>query len=157
MASRGCCEADCVCDCGLMQTLGRYRNPIASSIAGILFAVGWWLVIDAGVIDGLRGEEYLCGVGSTVGLLMVNAVSIRQGDSSIYTSGKLGSAGVRAWMFFGLMISFGALASAIWVMVAHYITAAHQSDYAGLALFFQNFCILLSSILFKFGRTDDTW
>jgi hypothetical protein len=37
---------------------------------GFQFAVAWWLVIDAGVVMGIAGPEYLIGVGSTIGFLM---------------------------------------------------------------------------------------
>eukprot|EP00047_Mylnosiga_fluctuans_P012828 m.27997 g.27997 ORF g.27997 m.27997 type:complete len:162 (-) comp4485_c0_seq1:66-551(-) len=161
MTSRGCCEMDCeaccACDCGIMERIRQIRNPLSSGVAGLLFAVAWWIVIDAGVIDGIEGPDYLCGVGATVGLFMFNSISIHQGDSSMYTSGAIGSVGARVFLFLGLLVSFGSAIAAVWVMILHYIEKDNVPLYPGVALCVQNFLILGSSAVFKFGRSGETW
>eukprot|EP00055_Hartaetosiga_balthica_P002619 m.4611 g.4611 ORF g.4611 m.4611 type:complete len:164 (-) comp2263_c0_seq1:1030-1521(-) len=159
MSSAGCCDDGCSscdgcfegCECGCF---GEYRNQVASVTSGLLFALGWWFLIDASVNADVQDKHQAIGVMSTIGLFMVNAISGEMLEGNMYSDGCLGSTGARVWLLFGLVISFGSLISAIWVMVDQYIN--HGQDYAGAAVFLQNCLIFISSVIFKFGRGDSS-
>ncbi|EGD76885.1 hypothetical protein PTSG_08232 [Salpingoeca rosetta] len=160
MASRGCldegCE-NCCTGCGeCCPALAQYRNPISSVAAGILFAVGWWFMIDGTVNDSIEDKHQAIGVMSTLGLFMVNAISAEMLSGDVYTDGCLGTAGARVWLLLGLVMSFGSLIAATWVMIEQYIKQGQ--DYAGACVFLQNSLIFISSLVFKFGRgSDSSW
>eukprot|EP00053_Salpingoeca_punica_P024982 m.15365 g.15365 ORF g.15365 m.15365 type:complete len:173 (+) comp7370_c0_seq1:75-593(+) len=172
MSGRGCCDDGCECACSnpcaswcedseWLQRLQHLRNPISSVVAGILFAVGWWFMIDGTVNGHIKDVHQLCGVGSTIGLFMINAVSATQMDADNYTEGKCGPTGVRLWLFLGLMISFGSMIGAIWLFAEKYSSketgSGQDLTYSGAALFLQNALIFIGSLIFKFGRNDADW
>lgn len=99
----------------------------------------------------------MCGVFSTLGFIMFNSISVSMIDNDGYTDGACGSAGARVWLIIGLMMSFGGFIAGTWLMAAQYLEKSDRSDYAGVCLFMQNFLILLSSMVFKFGRTSEIY
>ena len=102
---------------------------------------------------------------ASISLFMVNAVrnSLLRGDG--YTDGCLGAVGARIWFFFGLMMGFGSLIGGCWILFGEYVyvsdnpnnTFRPESTYPGVAFFLQNLFIFLASLLYKFGRVEDTW
>lgn len=64
-------------------------------------------------------------------------------------------AGARVWLIIGLMASFAGFIAATWIMAQVYLP--HHKESGGVSLFMQNFLILLSSFIFKFGRTNDMY
>lgn len=86
-------------------------------------------------------------------LYRVNAVSSDQ-MSDAYSGGCLGPAGIRIWLLFGLIMSFGSLIASGWLMGSAYIEKDDAENYPGVALFLQSLLIFLSSMLFKFGRAE---
>ena len=85
------------------------RNKIAASVAGFLFFSGWWFALDASISDHVdtRDVFHLCGVFSTISMIIVNMVpnSVIRGDSA-FTEGCLGPIGARIWFFIGFMMGF---------------------------------------------------
>jgi len=98
---------------------------------------------------------HTCGVMATIAMLMVNTVSNSQitGDSS-YEEGCMGGLGVKIWFFVGLMLNFGALIGACWILFEGYVVPGKAPMYPGVAVFLQNFFIFVASLLFKFGRSN---
>lgn len=196
------------CDCEFREKAAEWckksRNFIASIIAGTLFGIGWWLIIDFAALysEPLYAAYFICGVMSTVGLFMVNAISTQQvtGTDDFYTEGCLGKRGARVWMFFGFLFTFGGLVGSLWILIQKFLVVAAENsggnhcittsnnttsnttnstgyvDYTfsnnnngtntscpdddphvaqGVAFFLQNFFILLSTLIFKFGRTEE--
>lgn len=125
---------------------------ISSAGAGILFAVGWWVMIDASIIQPITPSHQVIGGVSTLGLIMVNSISGAMIDSDSYTDGACGPTGARVWLIIGLMMSFGGFIASAWVMSALYLKKPDVDNEGGIALFFQNVLIFLASMLFKFGR-----
>eukprot|EP01147_Barroeca_monosierra_P000167 gene167-3558_t len=154
---RGCegCQG-CIDDCSCIATVAANRNPISSVVAGLLFGVGWWFVIDGTVNTSIEDKHQAIGVISSVGLFMVNAISSEMLSGEVYTDGFLGTTGARVWLLIGLVMSFGSLIASTWVMIEVYIK--HGYDYAGACVFLQNCLIFISSLVFKFGRgSEPSW
>jgi len=147
--------------------LSEKRNKIASIISGFFFFSGWWFALDASATyhQDTRDVFHLCGVFATISMFMVNAVSnsLLRGES--FTDGCLGPVGARIWFFFGFMMGFGSLIGACYILFGEYVYVSDnvnnnfkpEHTYPGVAFFLQNVFIFLSSITFKFGRSEDMW
>ncbi|XP_031434233.1 transmembrane protein 50B-like [Clupea harengus] len=140
--------------------LGEKRNTVASVAAGLLFFSGWWVIIDAAVIyptqEALNHAFHTCGVFSTIAFFMVNAVSNGQVRGDTYGEGCLGRTGARLWLFLGLMLMFASLIAATWILFGAFVVPDKEVD-PGLSIFFQNLLIFFSTLIYKFGRTEDLW
>lgn len=135
------------------------RNAIASMIAGLLFFAGWWFIIDAASVypGELPNAAHVCGVFATVSLVMVNSVSNAQVRGETYTGACLGSRGARLWLFLGFVLGFASLIASCWILFANYVNTGSKHTWSGVSLFLQNALIFAGSLVFKFGRTEDTW
>ncbi|CAJ0929955.1 unnamed protein product [Ranitomeya imitator] len=137
---------------------GEKRNTIASVVAGVLFFSGWWIMIDAAVVypkqEDLNHAFHTCGVFSTVAFFMINAVSNAQVRGDGYSDGCLGRTGARIWLFIGFMMMFGSLIASMWILFGAFVTQ-NVNVYPGLAVFFQNALIFFSTLIYKFGRTEE--
>ncbi|XP_054470846.1 transmembrane protein 50B [Anoplopoma fimbria] len=136
------------------------RNTAASIVSGVLFFTGWWIMIDAAVAYPSQGQMnhafHTCGVFSTLAFFMINAVSNGQVRGDAYGEGCLGRTGARLWLFIGFMMMFGSLIASIWILFGGYVVAKKEVA-PGLAVFFQNAFIFFSTLIYKFGRTEDLW
>lgn len=147
--------------------IGERRNKLSSIVAGILFFTGWWLAIDAAVVypdkTDIKDVFHICGVFGTLSMFMVNAVSNGQLRGESYTTGCLGVRGARVWFFMGFLLGFGSLMGASWILFGEYLipneanTFKPRFNYPGFAIFLQNFFIFISSLIYKFGRSEDLW
>ncbi|CAB1346575.1 unnamed protein product [Coregonus sp. 'balchen'] len=139
---------------------GERRNTLASIVAGVLFFTGWWIMIDAAVSYPTQEEMnhafHTCGVFATIAFFMINAVSNGQVRGDAYGEGCFGRTGARLWLFIGFMIMFGSLIASIWILFGGYVVPK-KDVYPGLAVFFQNALIFFSTLIYKFGRTEDLW
>ncbi|KAM4700717.1 transmembrane protein 50B [Discoglossus pictus] len=138
---------------------GEKRNTIASVVAGVLFFSGWWIMIDAAVVSeqkDLNRAFHTCGVFSTLAFFMINAVSNAQVRGTVYSDGCLVRTGARVWLFIGFMLMFGSLIASMWILFGAYVTQG-GNVYPGLAIFFQNALIFFSTLIYKFGRTEELW
>ncbi|KAM6986656.1 transmembrane protein 50B [Aplochiton taeniatus] len=139
---------------------GERRNAVASIVAGVLFFTGWWIMIDAAVSypsqEVMNHAFHTCGVFSTIAFFMINAVSNGQVRGDTYGEGCLGRTGARLWLFLGFMMMFGSLIASIWILFGAYVMPKKEVA-PGLAVFFQNAFIFFSTLIYKFGRTEDLW
>lgn len=139
---------------------GESRNTVASIVAGVLFFTGWWIIIDTAVVYPTNKEMnhafHTCGVMSTIAFFMINAVSNGQVRGDGYSEGCLGRTGARIWLFIGFMLMFGSLIASMWILFGAYVVPKNDV-YPGLAVFFQNALIFFSSLIYKFGRTEELW
>ncbi|XP_067675653.1 transmembrane protein 50A-like isoform X1 [Haliotis asinina] len=146
------------CDC---IELGERRNMVASIISGIMFFSGWWIVIDAAAVypdmKDFNHAYHTPVVIGTVAFFRINSVSNGQIRGESYTNGCMGQTGARIWLFFGFLLGFGALIAASWILFGFYVVQFATPDWPGIAVFLQNALIFFSSIVFKFGRTEDLW
>jgi hypothetical protein len=59
----------------------------------------------------------------------------------------------------GFIGSFACIVAGIWIMFANYVVGS-DSDHSvrpGIALFIHSFLIFISSLVYKFGRTEELW
>ncbi|XP_034741111.1 transmembrane protein 50B isoform X2 [Etheostoma cragini] len=124
------------------------------------FFTGWWIMIDAAVTypsqEQMNHAFHTCGVFSTIAFFMINAVSNGQVRGDTYGEGCLGRTGARLWLFIGFMMMFGSLIASIWILFGGYVVPKKEVA-PGLAVFFQNAFIFFSTLIYKFGRTEDLW
>ncbi|CAC5408460.1 Transmembrane protein 50B,Transmembrane protein 50A [Mytilus coruscus] len=147
------------CEC---IELGERRNLVVSIVSGCLFFTGWWIVIDAAAIypheEQLQKAFHTCGAVGTIAFFMINSVSNGQIRGDAYSTGCMGQTGARVWLFIGFLLGFGALIGASWILFGFYVVNnKDKPEWAGVAIFLQNALIFFSSLLFKFGRTEDLW
>jgi len=147
--------------------LHEKRNKIAAITSGFLFFSGWWFALDASAsyYSDTRDVFHVCGVFASISMIMVNMVSnsILRGEG--FTDGCLGPVGARLWFFIGFMMGFGSLIGACWILFGEYIDISDNINntfkptrtYPGVAFFIQNLFIFLSSLIYKFGRSEDMW
>jgi len=162
----GCLEAPCE-NCANID-VGERRNQIAAILSGFLFFAGWWFAIDASATsyESTKDIFHICGVFASISMLMVNLVTNDQlrGESFNHTDGCLGVMGSRIWFFFGFLMGFGSLIGAAWILFGEYLYPSPEhtnfrpvSNYPGVAFLLQNLFIFFSSIVYKFGRSEDQW
>jgi len=137
------------------------RNLYAAVIAGSLFASGWWLIIDVAArfpdMETFHHAYHVCGVISTISMIMINMVSNGQIRGDSYTEGCLGQRGARAWFFLGLVLGFTSLIASCWILFQSYVMPAKEQQWPGVGLFMQNLFIFLSSVVYRFGRSEELW
>ncbi|XP_046650441.1 transmembrane protein 50A-like [Daphnia pulicaria] len=142
--------------------LQEKRNTYASVSAGILFASGWWMIFDVAArypaMEVFHHAYHVCGVVGTISMIMINMVSngAIRGDS-YSEDGCLGSRGARGWFFLGLVLGFTALIASCWILFQAYVIPANVPQWPGVGLFMQNLFIFLSSLMFRFGRSEELW
>ncbi|XP_003388444.1 PREDICTED: transmembrane protein 50B-like [Amphimedon queenslandica] len=192
----GCIDKiSCSCECcdteRLKEWLAPKRNAFASTISGGLFAIGWWLVIDSSVnhSEPIYAAYFMCGIFSTIALLMINSVSTGQIMGDTYTEGCLGRRAARAWLFIGFLFAFGGLIGSLWIFIQQFLVPAVQHGgghsrrdldlldsnnvtaspsptpsgpedfnmyiWQGISFFIQNLLIFISTLVYKFGRTEE--
>ncbi|OQV22684.1 putative Transmembrane protein 50A [Hypsibius exemplaris] len=157
--------------CGGLFELTERKNVVSSALAGILFTVGWWCIIDVACMKthvGLPLYEFndayhVIGVVSTIAFFMINVVSNGQVRGEGYSDGCLGQKGARIWLFLGFVMGFSALIAATWVLFQNYVvgpidaSGAHNApprSWPGVGLFLQNLFIFLGALVYKFGRSE---
>lgn len=152
---------NCQCRCECIE-LGDRRNAVVSIVSGILFFSGWWIVIDAAAMypdeKDFNKAFHTCGVFATLAFFFINSVSNGQIRGESYTDGCLGQTAARVWLFIGFLMGFGSLIAASWILFGFYVVNnPGMPEWPGVAVFLQNALIFFSSLIFKFGRTEDLW
>uniref|UniRef100_H2P307 Transmembrane protein 50B n=1 Tax=Pongo abelii TaxID=9601 RepID=H2P307_PONAB len=135
------------------------RNAVASVVAGILVSEKDWLVTFIPyLLPWKLMPNYLfhCFLLMILYCSRINAVSNAQVRGDSYESGCLGRTGARVWLFIGFMLMFGSLIASMWILFGAYVTQ-NTDVYPGLAVFFQNALIFFSTLIYKFGRTEELW
>lgn len=107
--------------------------------------------------DEFKHTFYICGVLATIALIMINTVTNEQIEGGVYTEGCCGPQTARLWLFSGFILAFISMISSIWILFQYYVTANKEHKYPGVALFIQNILIFGSSLLLKYGRTDESF
>ncbi|KRZ02561.1 Transmembrane protein 50A [Trichinella zimbabwensis] len=139
------------------------RNSLVAIFAGILFFSGWWIIIDvaaaypSNTADGFFHAYYTCGVFSTISMFMLSSVSNSQVIGETISDGILGTRGARLWLLLGFVIGFGSLIASIWILFSDFVVKDADHQWRGVGLFLQNLCIFASSLLYKFGRSEEVW
>jgi len=135
------------------------RNTIASIIAGSFFSIAWWLIIDV-LIRYPSNDEFhkallTVGIVGSLALIFVNSISNSRFRGDYYRDGCVGLVAARVILFLSFLFVFGSLIAGSWILIALYIIPNAKNVYPGVALFLQSLFIFISTLILKFGRTDD--
>ncbi|CAF0858753.1 unnamed protein product [Adineta ricciae] len=152
---------DCGNCCQNLELGERFnRNTIASIVAGVIFAIGWWIIIDSTCQHPTQAEfnkvYYIIGAVGTIALILVNSVSNAQVRGDAYGDSCVGQVGARIILFIAFLLAFGSLIGGAWVLFGYYIPyKSSDKIYPGIAIFCQNLAIFISTVILKFGRKED--
>ncbi|KAL6077661.1 hypothetical protein QOT17_002129 [Balamuthia mandrillaris] len=158
-----CNDENALCNIGSCEIPNktRFRHTVGSLFAGILFAIGWALWLDAALISNrLEGYHappwwfYLPGPFATVILLLMNMVSLNDLRPSSLLSSEV-SGRVKVWLFFVAFLVFGCLTMALWMSIDEYKGYTDKSVWPGVALVLQSVIILISSLLLMVARAQN--
>jgi len=139
------------------------QEMVFSYISGALFAIAWWIFIDATVYEKhigdtageLNGYYYIPGIASTIALVMINAISWNDLNDTGFLSGESVSSKARVWMLFSFIVAFAGICAAIWLGIAHWFQQNVMSDWGGAALIIQNILIFISAMFFRFSKPEN--
>uniref|UniRef100_A0A5K3FED4 Transmembrane protein 50B n=1 Tax=Mesocestoides corti TaxID=53468 RepID=A0A5K3FED4_MESCO len=116
-----------------------FRNTLVSVISGILFASGWWIIIDAAAgydQETLPHPNYAIGCMATVGFILLNIL-----PQETLTDETENSVCGKVLVFLGMLINFATIIAATWVMFASYVVGNKKHVWPGVAIFLQNLFI----------------
>lgn len=65
----------------------------------------------------------------------------------------MGESGAKIWLFLGFVLGFAAVIASVWVMV---VDLKDKIAIGGIQFLLQNIFILAASLLYKFGRRDNS-
>ncbi|CAF1177732.1 unnamed protein product [Adineta steineri] len=135
------------------------RNTIASIVAGSLFTIGWWLIIDVCIRypsnDQFHKALLTIGIIASLALIFVNSISNSRFHGDYYRDGCIGLTLARVILFLSFLFVFGSVIAGAWLMIALYMIPNAKDIYPGVALFIQTLLIFASTLILKFGRTED--
>eukprot|EP00126_Sphaerothecum_destruens_P007305 Sdes_comp19795_c0_seq1m11885 len=153
----GCFDDGCACCWALLPDFSDVRYSIVSYTSGILFSLGWWLFVDAVAVGHISWVFIIPGIVSTLSLFVINAISTSQMDDS-FSNGPISGWVARVWLMVGFILGFAGLISAGWIMFQCFIYNNSDKNHGyGISLFLSNLSLLLSSLLFKFGRMQEDY
>jgi len=146
------------------------RETVLSYLSGVIFAIAWWLWIDAHAFSNAYERHdtsspvtfghYVPGIVSTFALVMINVVNWKDlGGFNWGVSEDSVQTRVRLWLFFSLVVGFGGVIAAIWSATDHWFNMVPKPDYEwpGIALILSNVLIFGSAMLYRFNSsTEDT-
>ncbi|VVC43774.1 Hypothetical protein CINCED_3A013275 [Cinara cedri] len=149
-------------NCLWFEGRSEKRNVFAGMISGLLFAIGWWLIIDVMAVNPgqVPGTYHICGLVGTLSFFMINSVSNSQIRGEAYSGGWFGPRGARSWLFMGFVLGFAAVIAASWITIDNFVAVkfpAQSNMTVGFELLFQNAFIFAASLIYKVGRVEDQW
>ncbi|CAF1379747.1 unnamed protein product [Adineta ricciae] len=134
------------------------RNMIASILSGVLFAIGWWLVIDMSCqyssSTHVNKLHYLIGIVATFALILANSIANSKVLGDIDGDRCLNQFGARSLLFISFLLAFGSLIASTWLLFGYYVFQKREPLYPGIVIFGQNVAIFISTMILKFGRTE---
>lgn len=130
-------------------------------IGGTLFFSGWWIMIDLNAVNpDLLNEKrvyHVPGVFATLSMLIVNIVPLNILRNAYMTDDKWRVLVATLILFIGLVMTFGSLIGAAYILVHDYILDTDKNIWPGIAIFLQNFFIFGSNLLIKFGTRSEAF
>ncbi|KAJ3145368.1 hypothetical protein HDU89_007122 [Geranomyces variabilis] len=141
------------------------RTESVGYIAGVLFAIGWWVFIDGAVYATSRTEppvpvpvafvDWVPGILSTVALIIVNLIDREMLSAESDIGGGSVATKAQGCAFLGVSMALGSLGGAFAVMILKYTLhgrTAGDEAYFGFCISGQNALIFASSMILWFGR-----
>ena len=128
-------------------------------MAGAIFAIGWWVWIDATAFVGGEYKEadkeppitapmWLPAIFASIIMIMLNIV-----DSSKVAENDEGSGRAKAWFMIWFVFLGACLIAGWWIAWEIFLfpKEAIPTSYPGLALIIQNTLIFISALMYRFG------
>ncbi|THD21420.1 putative membrane protein [Fasciola hepatica] len=146
----GCGE--CFEDCDL----DHKRNFAASVASGFLFALAWWILIDAAsryTHDEFPPAYNTAGVFGTVAFILINLVP-NSALSDDFGSGRARRQAAFFCLFFAFVMIFSCVVAACWILFGSYVAAGKTPIWPGVAILLQNILLCISSLIYRFGRKE---
>lgn len=158
-----CCRSTigsrCSCPLELSFSLVNMHPAVTSIIAGALFAVGWWLVVDAGAYANYSNNPQkvefvylLPNLFITFAIIMLNG--FKWEDLTGEGFSETNATRAKCCMFSGLFICFTCVAGSVWIMIEKYSqsTSIANDAYPGVALFISSLLLFLSAVVLRAGN-----
>lgn len=149
---------------------GHLVETILSYVAGLLYAVAFWMWLDATVISNIEADNSAAAPGTvhvvmwyhwipivfgTLALFMINLPphSAIFGDTAgLDLTGGNYTARVRIWLFGSMIVGFGAIAAAIWLSAARLLRPQIADKWPGASLIVSNVLVFASALVYRFQR-----
>lgn len=126
---------------------------LASAVAGVLFATGWLLWVDAVAAANYEygfivdNGWWAPGVLQTISLVMVNVINWNLVSDPDFES----ATAIRAWVFVSFVCAFSGIIASLWILIGENDAVAKRPAWRQLE---QGALIFLSSLLFRASRTS---
>jgi len=91
-------------------------------------------------------EDWLCGIFSTLGMIIINSINKSNLTANSYTYAGSETFRARLFLFVGFAALAGGLAGSFTILILKYIITETPHTYFGIALIVQNIAIMLSSV-----------
>jgi heme/copper-type cytochrome/quinol oxidase subunit 3 len=153
---------------------GRSRTRIFSMVAGMIFAVAWWVFIDAAAVTnatledpklslGIKPVMYLPGIGTSLAFIAINTMdwSALNADEFSHYGGSRTRLQARGLLTFAILFGLGSIIGAIVLFSNVYANKqgwkgqTPDSIYPGAAVFVQSTLIFIAGFIMRFGRAND--
>lgn len=136
-------------------------NCIVVIVGGTLFFSGWWIMIDLMAVypDVLHKKKVYCvpGVFATLAMLIVNIVPLNIIRNNYMTDDKCRVLLATFILFLGLLMAFGSLIGASYILIHDYLLEENDILWPGFALFLQNFFVFIANFIIKFGTKSEAF
>ncbi|CAH0551485.1 unnamed protein product [Brassicogethes aeneus] len=139
------------------------RTACIACTSGLLFFFGWWLFIDVTVQYGKvmkeNGVYFLPGILGTISGILMNLIPLDALTGSIlYGTTRCGiksSTAARLLLLFCLMILFGSIIAAIYILISDFGLNQSRPQYPGYGIFIQNISIFSAAMIIRFTKRED--
>eukprot|EP01139_Manchomonas_bermudensis_P001644 Amastigsp_a2514_140.p2 type:complete len:156 gc:universal Amastigsp_a2514_140:493-26(-) len=135
-----------------------------SGIAGVLFAIGWWLWLDGVAYSvhinnnvKINPAYWIPGFTCSFFVLMLLPVSSNAVNASLSFSfdGDSRAQRARIWFLLAFIIGIGSIIAALALLITEYLQRkderAVKSTWPGVAMFLQSLLVFLSGLVYRFG------
>mmetsp|Transcript_3833 Transcript_3833/g.4650 ORF Transcript_3833/g.4650 Transcript_3833/m.4650 type:complete len:163 (-) Transcript_3833:285-773(-) len=148
----------------------RNKLRFFSITAGLLFAFGWWLFIDASLVVSAQNDSmivppqlFLPGVASSLSLIVIVStdVAVIKEDEYGYHGDPRELYQIKALFWFSCLMLLFCFFVSIYVLIHVYSHGygirgkKPDSVYPGVALFLHSLSTIMATCLLRFARTDE--
>ncbi|KAI8986978.1 hypothetical protein BDB01DRAFT_784166 [Pilobolus umbonatus] len=150
----------------LFQLCYVVDKSIRSYSAGILFACGWWFLLDAHVMSSVDNEsptvgltEWIPGLLSTTGMMILywsNQLKWQEGyymeENHVHNKWV-----VKGGLFIAVTLLAGGLTGSVSILIFKYVLYYSERIYYGIACVMQNVLVMASAAIIWFAQntSDD--
>mmetsp|Transcript_6467 Transcript_6467/g.7396 ORF Transcript_6467/g.7396 Transcript_6467/m.7396 type:complete len:165 (+) Transcript_6467:124-618(+) len=148
----------------------RVKVRVFSSIAGVLFAFAWWLVIDAACYVDTQNDTlpvppqlFLPGVGSTLSFIILSLLDFEALEADDYSHHGGVMVKYQAWglLIFAILLALTCISISVYILVEIYAKGkgiggkVPDDVYPGVAIFIQSISLLFAAISMRLGSFSE--